>query len=158
MHIAGTKGKGSTSAFTERILRECGLRTGLYTSPHLRFETERFRINGVAVSDELFAQHFWHCYDRLHASCTPDLGMPTWFRMVRLVSLRALSLTSLCLQMTLVCLDMFVTQRLDVAVIEVGVGGRADATTVVDVCSHAIGAFVDRFFAAGCLWCCFARL
>lgn len=89
VHIAGTKGKGSTSAFTERILRECGLRTGLYTSPHLRFETERFRINGVAVSDELFAQHFWHCYDRLNASCTPDLGMPTWFRMVRLVSLGA---------------------------------------------------------------------
>jgi hypothetical protein len=135
VHIAGTKGKGSTSAFVERILRECGLRTGLYTSPHLRFETERFRINGVAVTDELFAEHFWKCYDRLSASCTPDLGMPTWFRMVCCLLLASLLGAHLIAfrQMTLLCLDMFVAQRLDVAVIEVGVGGRADATTVVDV-------------------------
>jgi folylpolyglutamate synthase len=115
VHVAGTKGKGSTCAFVERILRQCGLRTGLYTSPHLRCENERFRINGAAISNDVFALHFWKCYERLRASCTPELGMPTWFRM-----------------MTLIGLDVFVASQLDVAVVEVGVGGRADATTVVD--------------------------
>lgn len=60
--------------------------------------------------------------------------------------------------MTLVCLNMFVTQRLDVAVIEVGVGGRADATTVVDVCVACGFGFCLIVFAACRLWCRFARL
>jgi hypothetical protein len=50
MHVAGTKGKGSTCAFVERLLRDHGLRTGLYTSPHLLKVNERFRINGTPVS------------------------------------------------------------------------------------------------------------
>jgi hypothetical protein len=47
VHVAGTKGKGSTCAMTERLLRATGLRTGLFTSPHLITEMERFRINGI---------------------------------------------------------------------------------------------------------------
>ena len=61
----GTKGKGSTSSFTERILRQAGLRTGLYTSPHLIDVRERIRINGRILNQELFAQHFWAVHDKL---------------------------------------------------------------------------------------------
>src|ERR1700690_3283487 len=54
-HIAGTNGKGSTAAFLDSILRAAGLRTGLYTSPHLERINERIRLNGENVSDEKFA-------------------------------------------------------------------------------------------------------
>ena len=50
VHVAGTKGKGSTCAFTESVLRHCGLSTGLFTSPHLIHITERFQLNGHTVS------------------------------------------------------------------------------------------------------------
>src|SRR6201998_2105036 len=54
-HIAGTNGKGSTAAILESILRSAGLRTGLYTSPHLERINERIRLNGEPVSDDVFA-------------------------------------------------------------------------------------------------------
>ena len=65
LHIAGTKGKGSTSAFCERILRDHGVRTGLFTSPHLVDARERIRVNGRPVSASVFETHFWGVYDRL---------------------------------------------------------------------------------------------
>ena len=65
IHVAGTKGKGSTSAFTERILRQAGLRTGLYTSPHLVDIRERVRINGQILPKDTFARYFWTVHDRL---------------------------------------------------------------------------------------------
>src|SRR5579871_1240682 len=58
VHIAGTNGKGSTAAFTESILRTAGIRTGLYTSPHLEKINERIRVNGEEISGEGFAQAF----------------------------------------------------------------------------------------------------
>ena len=58
VHIAGTKGKGSTSAMVEAILRGCGHRTALYTSPHLLDITERIRIDGEPISREKFAETF----------------------------------------------------------------------------------------------------
>src|SRR6202023_3278690 len=64
VHIAGTNGKGSTAAMLESILRAAGLRTGLYTSPHLERINERIRINGEDISDESFAS----CWTRVHAS------------------------------------------------------------------------------------------
>ncbi|RQM26925.1 hypothetical protein B5M09_011589 [Aphanomyces astaci] len=68
VHVAGTKGKGSTCAFTESILRAHGAKTGLFTSPHLIFPNERFRINGIPVSDRLFVDTFWAIWDALVAS------------------------------------------------------------------------------------------
>lgn len=65
VHIAGTKGKGSTSSFTERILRQAGYKTGLYTSPHLVDVRERFRINGKVLQEDRFTLHFWHVHDTL---------------------------------------------------------------------------------------------
>lgn len=62
IHITGTKGKGSTCAFTESILRNHGFKTGFFSSPHLIEVRERIRINGKPLSRNLFAQHFWECY------------------------------------------------------------------------------------------------
>ena len=72
VHVAGTKGKGSTCAFTESVLRRCGLSTGLYTSPHLIHVTERFKLNGRTISDELYLHHFWAVWDKLHATAVSD--------------------------------------------------------------------------------------
>ena len=68
IHIAGTKGKGSTSALTERLLRAGGQRTGLFTSPHLVDVRERVRINGRVLTKAAFARYFWHVHDVVQAA------------------------------------------------------------------------------------------
>lgn len=65
IHVAGTKGKGSVCAFCEAILRQCGVKTGLYTSPHLVSVRERIRIDGKPISQELFAKYFWKTFPPL---------------------------------------------------------------------------------------------
>lgn len=65
IHVTGTKGKGSTCAFTERILRNYGLKTGFFSSPHMVQVRERIRINGKPISPELFTKHFWCLYNQL---------------------------------------------------------------------------------------------
>ncbi|KAM7392100.1 hypothetical protein PAMP_022735 [Pampus punctatissimus] len=64
IHVTGTKGKGSTCAFTERVLRNYGFRTGFYSSPHLVHVRERIRINGWPISKKLFTKYFWETYER----------------------------------------------------------------------------------------------
>lgn len=122
IHVAGTKGKGSTCAFAESILRTCRHRTGLFTSPHLVDVRERFRLDGELVSEDLFSQHFWWCWDRLKAGCDNELPMPPYFRFLTLLAFR-----------------IFTAEKVDVAILEVGLGGRYDATNVVvpDVCGVA---------------------
>ena len=116
IHIAGTNGKGSTAAFTERILREAGFRTGLNTSPHLERINERIRIAGEEISDKRFAEVF----TRMHAVIEELLAEgklrahPTYFECV-----------------TALAFEAFARERVEFAVIEVGLGGRLDATNVV---------------------------
>jgi dihydrofolate synthase/folylpolyglutamate synthase len=116
VHIAGTNGKGSTAAMLESILRAAGLRTGLYTSPHLERINERIRINGENISEELFAA----VWTRVHASIESLLAAgklaahPTYFECV-----------------TAMAFSLFAEQRVDFAVYEVGLGGRLDATNIV---------------------------
>ncbi|KAJ7498770.1 FolC bifunctional protein [Mycena latifolia] len=119
IHITGTKGKGSTSAFTESILRETHpqWKTGLYTSPHLVAVRERIRINGTPLSEEDFAKFFFEVWDRINenkkrAETTPD--KPGYFRF-----------------MTLVAFHTFLSLKVDVTVLEVGVGGTHDSTNIV---------------------------
>ena len=112
VHVAGTKGKGSTCAMVERILRERGYKTGLFTSPHLVDLRERIRIGGRVLPEAVFLGHFWAVWDQLHASAGAT-GMPAYFRFL-----------------TLLALKVFVEERVDVAVLEVGIGGRLDATNV----------------------------
>ena len=115
-HIAGTNGKGSTAAILESILRYAGLRTGLYTSPHLERINERIRLNGEPVSDEIFAA----AWTRVHASIESLMASgkltahPTYFECV-----------------TAMAFLIFAEQRIDFAIYEVGLGGRLDSTNIV---------------------------
>src|ERR1700746_1452169 len=72
-HIAGTTGKGSTASMLEAILRAAGLRTGLYTSPHLERINERIRINGKEISDGDFAAAFSRLHEVIEASLAPGI-------------------------------------------------------------------------------------
>src|SRR5271157_4586914 len=116
VHVAGTNGKGSTAAFLEAILRDAGFRTGLNTSPHLERINERIRISGEEVSDELFAETF----TRIQAVIEELLAEgklrahPTYFESV-----------------TALAFEVFAREHVDFAAIEVGLGGRLDATNIV---------------------------
>lgn len=114
IHVAGTKGKGSTCAFCEAILRECGIRTGLFTSPHLIDVKERFRLNGLDITEDKFLKYFWDCWNHLKENLTDDLPMPPLFQFL-----------------TILAFKIFVHEKVDVAIIEVGLGGREDSTNVI---------------------------
>ncbi|KAJ3548458.1 hypothetical protein NMY22_g1254 [Coprinellus aureogranulatus] len=120
IHITGTKGKGSTSAFTDSIIRHAkpDWKVGLYTSPHLVAVRERIRINGVPISEELFAKYFFEIWDRLQANTARALGhtslMPGYFRF-----------------MTLLAFHAFIEEKVDATILEVGVGGAYDSTNIV---------------------------
>ncbi|MFS7892099.1 putative tetrahydrofolate synthase [Helianthus anomalus] len=114
IHVAGTKGKGSTCTFCEAILRESGFRTGLFTSPHLIDVKERFRLNGLEISEEQFLLYFWGSWNQLKDKVTEDLPMPPLFQFLTLLGLK-----------------IFVSEKVDVAIIEVGIGGKNDSTNVI---------------------------
>jgi dihydrofolate synthase / folylpolyglutamate synthase len=116
VHIAGTNGKGSTAAFVESILRDAGFRTGLNTSPHLERINERFRINGEEITDDEFAETF----TRIHAVIEELLAEAT---------LRAHPTYFECV--TALAFEVFARGRVEFAVIEVGLGGRLDATNII---------------------------
>ncbi len=115
--IAGTNGKGSTASTLASILRVSSHRTGLYTSPHLLRINERISIDGHPIPDDAFAE----AYDRVTAAAT------------RLVEAAALpNLPSFFETMTAMAFDFFADSSIDIAVLEVGMGGRLDATNVVE--------------------------
>jgi dihydrofolate synthase/folylpolyglutamate synthase len=109
LHVGGTNGKGSTAAILASILREAGHTVGLYTSPHLVDFTERIRLNGEPVSSDDVVS----LAEELRARIPVDVD-PTFFEFTTAMAFLA-----------------FARARVDVAVIEVGMGGRLDATNVV---------------------------
>jgi dihydrofolate synthase/folylpolyglutamate synthase len=115
--IAGTNGKGSTAACLASILTASGLRTGLYTSPHLARVNERIRLDRNEVSDDVFAALYFRVHDAAQqlalAQELPQL--PSFFEIL-----------------TAQALLYFADQHVDIAVLEVGMGGRLDATNIVD--------------------------
>ena len=116
VHVAGTNGKGSTCAMIEAGLRAAGVRTGLYISPHLVEPTERIQIAGREVSQEQFAKAFSIVHEtaeRMLAAGELDMH-PTYFETV-----------------TAMAFVLFAEAQLDMVVLEVGLGGRLDATNVV---------------------------
>ena len=116
IHVAGTNGKGSTSAMIEAGLRAAGQRTGLYTSPHLSEPTERIQILGKPVVPERFAQAFQAIHkasERLLSAGEINMH-PTYFECI-----------------TAMAFLLFHDAGLDYVVLEVGMGGRLDATNVV---------------------------
>lgn len=110
--IAGTNGKGSTASFLASILHAAGFRTGLYTSPHLVSVTERIRIGGHTILPSDFAR--WASRVRLTIEQHPVIPL-TLFE-----------------TLTVMALGYFRERQIDIAVLEVGLGGRLDATNVVD--------------------------
>ena len=116
VHVAGTNGKGSVAVMIESGLRASGIRTGLFTSPHLVQPTERIQVDGRPVSPELFAQAF----DRVHRLAESLLATaaldchPTYFETV-----------------TAMAFLLFRELGAETVVLEVGLGGRLDATNVV---------------------------
>src|SRR6516162_6729369 len=116
VHIAGTNGKGSTAAFLESILRAAGFRTGLNTSPHLERINEWIRINGEEVSDQIFAETFTRVQEVIEELLAAGRlqAHPTYFECV-----------------TALAFEVFARERVEFAVVEVGLGGRLDATNIV---------------------------
>ncbi len=115
--IAGTNGKGSTASTLASILTEAGQRTGLYTSPHLERPNERIRIGNEEISDADFAR----LYFRVH-----DAGQEL------VLSGRLPQLPSYFEILTALAFLYFAENKIDIAVLEVGMGGRLDATNVVN--------------------------
>ena len=121
VHVAGTNGKGSTCAMIEAGLREAGVRTGLFTSPHLIEPVERIQIDGIPVSREQFRRAFEVVHDTAE---TLDLDChPTYFETV-----------------TAMGFWLFRDLEVETAVIETGLGGRLDATNVIQPAVTAITA------------------
>ena len=115
--IAGTNGKGSTAATLASILQASSHRVGLYTSPHLLLINERIRVNGQPISDDSFAA----AYDRVTAAAAPlvaDSRLP--------------HLPSFFETMTAMAFDYFAASQVEIAILEVGMGGRLDATNIVE--------------------------
>ncbi|KAJ5935217.1 Folylpolyglutamate synthase [Penicillium verhagenii] len=133
IHVAGTKGKGSTSAFISTILSQYVQsegdqstprlqKVGLYTSPHLRFARERIQIDNAPLSEPQFAKYFFEVWDRLEEAAklagqdpTAPGMKPQYFR-----------------YLTLMAFHTYLSEGVDAAVIECGIGGQYDCTNVVE--------------------------
>jgi dihydrofolate synthase/folylpolyglutamate synthase len=122
IHIGGTNGKGSVAAMVERALRASGLRTGRYTSPHLDRIEERVAVDGAPIDRSTFESvtgQVFDCVDDMNSVTRRSLGgggpvTPTFFEVS-----------------TAVAFEIFRRRQVDVAVVEVGLGGRFDATNVL---------------------------
>ena len=110
IHVAGTNGKGSVSHILASVLQEAGYKTGLYTSPHLKDFRERIRVNGEMISEEAVVQ-FTESFQEKNET---EKMEPSFFELT--VSM---------------AFDYFRTMQVDVAVIEVGLGGRLDSTNII---------------------------
>jgi dihydrofolate synthase/folylpolyglutamate synthase len=108
IHIAGTNGKGSTSHMLAAILQECGYKTGLYTSPHLKDFRERIRINGKMISKKYVTD-----FVEKHNDKISEIGCSFFEWTVGLA------------------FDYFATEEVDIAIVETGLGGRLDSTNII---------------------------
>lgn len=115
--IAGTNGKGSTAATLASILQSAGYRCGLYTSPHLERVNERIRVDGAPIGDQDFARLYFRVDDCAGRLVTEGRlsAHPSYFE-----------------SLTAVAFEAFAEAQVDLAVLEVGMGGRLDATNVVE--------------------------
>jgi dihydrofolate synthase/folylpolyglutamate synthase len=110
VHVAGTKGKGSTCAMIASMLQTCGYKVGLYTSPHLTDIRERIQVNGEMISPEAFGK----LVKQIEPVVAKIKPLPTYFDVL-----------------TAVAFQHFADEKVDIAVVETGLGGRLDSTNVI---------------------------
>lgn len=114
IHVAGSKGKGSVCTFTDAILREHNITTGLFTSPHLVSVTERIKLRGNSISKQLFTDYFWEVFDALQVKKDNDFDLPSYFKFLQIMAFY-----------------IFVKENVEVAIVEVGIGGEFDSTNII---------------------------
>lgn len=115
IHVAGTNGKGSTCAYLESVLRRMGMRTGLFTSPHLVRINERIRINNEEICDEDFEKAFYKVKNLIDQQMANGMSHPTFFEFIYLMAMCA-----------------FADAGIEYGIIETGLGGRLDLTNAVE--------------------------
>ena len=128
VQIAGTNGKGSTAVMLDSICRAAGIKSGLYTSPHLVSITERIKVSGVEITPEDFAACATVVRDVSEQLLTEKQieALPTFFE-----------------QITAIALLAFRNARVELAILETGLGGRLDSTTAAN--ARIVGNHIDRF-------------
>lgn len=114
IHVGGTNGKGSTSSMLSSILSQAGMKVGLFTSPHLNSYTERIRINGQDIEEEQIGQLLTQMRVHLDEMIKEKIEHPTEFEVS-----------------TALAFLHFARQKVDIAIIEVGLGGEIDSTNVI---------------------------
>ncbi len=115
IHVAGTNGKGSATAMLSSILQEAGYQTGVYTSPHLEQYNERFVVDGVLITNAEFSEIISETKSHWEEMKAENLDLPTLFEVV-----------------TAAAFLYFAKKQVDVLILEVGLGGRFDATNVIE--------------------------
>lgn len=116
IHVSGTKGKGSTCAFVESILRHAGLKTGFYNSPHLIKVTERIKLEGEPIDTHKFSKYFRYVYDKLvDGTKGENITMPSYFSFL-----------------TILAFHIFIEEKVECAIVEVGIGGEYDPTNIIE--------------------------
>lgn len=116
IHIAGTNGKGSTTAFISNILLEAGYRTGMFTSPYIQRFTERIKVNNTEISNNELAEQVLQIKEKIEEMVSNGFEHPTEFEII-----------------TAAAMEYFYTQNCDFVVLEVGLGGIVDSTNVIDL-------------------------
>lgn len=115
IHVAGTNGKGSVCAYLSSILEKAGKKVGLFTSPHLVKINERFQINNKPISDELFLQSYEKVWQVIQDMVKDGFYHPTYFEILFAL-----------------CMTAFEEEKVEYVVLETGLGGRLDATNVIE--------------------------
>ncbi|MFS8541734.1 MAG: bifunctional folylpolyglutamate synthase/dihydrofolate synthase, partial [Tissierellales bacterium] len=126
IHIAGTNGKGSTSSYIATMLKEAGYKVGLFTSPYLERFNERIAINGEDIPNGRLAEITEKVKDKIEIMIQKEYEHPTTFEIV-----------------TAIGFVYFKEEKVDYVVLEVGLGGRLDATNVIDECLLSIITTID---------------
>lgn len=114
IHVAGTNGKGSVCKYMEMGLRACGYKIGLYTSPYIERFNERIRYDGSDITDEELESAAWKVIEQAEAMVADGMDSPTEFEVV-----------------TAIAFEFFSHKQVDIAILEVGLGGTGDSTNVV---------------------------
>jgi len=114
IHVSGSKGKGSVCNYTDAILREYNVKTGLFTSPHLMSVTERIKLMGISIDKSNFNRYFWEVYDALQSKKSHEHDLPSYFKFLQIMAFY-----------------IFVKEEVDVAIVEVGIGGEYDSTNIL---------------------------